>query len=99
MEVRVLDVIVNLEPLEKPLLHVGRAERQAVADIVKQNALPLWKEAPDQESFQRNVADAGRILDGEEVKNVAVQHEEGIGAAVPAAGQFQRPALKGSRCR
>ena len=45
MKIRVLDIVVNLEPFEKALLHFAGAESETVADVVKQEAGAIWKES------------------------------------------------------
>ena len=95
MEVGVLDVVIDFQPLEEALLHVGGAEGQAVADVVEEQAGALREEAAHEEGLERHVADVRVVLHGEEVEDVAVEDEQRVGAAVPAAGQFERPALQG----
>src|SRR5208283_6198702 len=55
--VGVLDVIIDLEPLKKTLLHFAASEGQAVADVVKQQAGALRKKAAHQKGLERHIAD------------------------------------------
>ena len=52
VEVGVLDVVIDLEPLEKPPLHIARAKAQPVGDVEKEQAGALGKKPADQESLQ-----------------------------------------------
>ena len=93
-EVSVLDAVIDFQPLEEAFLHVGGAERQPVADVVEEQAGALGEEAADEESLERDVVEVSIILHGKQVKDVAVEDEERIGAAVPPAGEFEGPAFE-----
>ena len=95
VEVSALDIIINLQPFEEALLHVPGTKSEAVADIIKEQASPFRKEPAHQKGLERNVADARIFLDWEKVKNISVEDEKRIRAAVPAAGQFKCPATEG----
>ena len=102
MKIGIFDAVINLQPLEKPLLHVSGAKTQTVADIVKKQASTFGKKAANQKSFERCILNAGLLLNGKEVENISVNNKEGIGAAIPSARQFEPPATErktGLRCR
>src|SRR5262249_49941746 len=94
MKVSVLDAVVDLEPLEEALLHVARAEGEAVADVVKEQAGALWEEGAHQEGLEWHVVYRAIVLDWKELEDVAVQNKQRVGAAVPAPGKLQRPAAQ-----
>src|SRR5262249_43445176 len=82
VEVRVLDLVVNLQPLEEPLLRVGRAKGQAVADVVEQQKIALGKQASGEKRFERDVFNLLRVLHRKGVKDVSVQDKDGVRGAV-----------------
>ncbi len=91
VKVGVLDIVVHLEPFEKPLLHLSSAEAQAIADVIKEQAGAFRKKPAHQESLERDIIYTGTILDREKIENIPMQNEKRIGAAIPAASQFESP--------
>ena len=94
MEIRVLDAVVHFQPFEKAFLHVAGTEGQPIADVVKEQTGPFRKQPAHEKSFERDIVDGGAVLNRKEVENIAAEHEQRVGAAVPASGQFQRPAAQ-----
>ena len=76
MEACSFDLIVHFQPLEEPLLHLRRAERQAVADVVEQHQSPLREQPPQEQCLDRNVGDLTSILRREHIENISVQDEK-----------------------
>ena len=91
MEIGIFDMVIDFEPLEKTGLHLTRPKSKAIADIVKKQAGALWKKSAHEESLELDVIHFPILLHGKEVEDISVQDEEGIGAAVPAAGEFESP--------
>ena len=91
----VLDAVIDLQPLEEALLHIGGAEGQTVADVVEQETGALREQAPDEKGLERHIADLPIVLDGKEVEDIAVEDEQRVSAAIPPARQFERPAFQG----
>src|SRR5207237_122195 len=85
MEVGVLDVVIDLQPLEKSFLHISGAEGQTVADVVKEQAGAFGEQPADEERFEGHIIDGGAVLHGEQVENIPAKDEQGVSAAVPAA--------------
>ena len=95
MKISVLDPIINLQPVEKPMLHFTGAEHQSLANIVVKHQPAIREEALLEESFQRDVSEVGPILHWKNIEDISVQHENGVGFSIPAPGQFQRPGAQG----
>ncbi len=75
MEIRVLNPVVNLQPLEESLLHVGRTKSQPVADVVKQQKVALRKQAAGEKGFERYIFNLLAVLRREDVEDISVQHK------------------------
>src|SRR5262249_47254539 len=51
VEIRVLDIVVDLQPLEKAFLHFARTEGEAITDVVEKQASAFWEKSPNEKRF------------------------------------------------
>ena len=90
----VFHLVENPQPLEKPLLHGGGAERQTLAQVVVEQHAATGEKPAGEERLQRNkfrlVAQGHR----EELEDVAVQQQEAVRATVPKPRQIGSPGRK-----